>query len=156
VTLDHIGSTSVPGLAAKDVLDLQVGVTSLADADEPAVRARLDAAGFPRVDGVQADVGRGSGRTWPKRLHGSADPGRLAHVHVRDVRSPGWRWALLFRDWLRADAPAAREYAEEKARLAATGMSTSEYAEAKEPWFDAAAPRAEAWASGSSWAPSDA
>ena len=42
--VEHIGSTSVPGLAAKDVIDLQVGVTSLADADDPVVRRRPDAA----------------------------------------------------------------------------------------------------------------
>jgi dephospho-CoA kinase len=86
-------------------------------------------------------------------MHGSADPGRVAHVHVREVGSPGWRWALMFRDWMRADEQEAAGYAAEKSRIAATGVSASEYAEAKEPWFDAAAPRAEDWASRTGWSP---
>jgi dephospho-CoA kinase len=153
VTADHIGSTAVPGLLAKDVIDLQVGVRSLDDADGETVRARLDAAGFPRADGVYADFDRGSEGTWPKRMHGNADPARVAHIHVREAGSPGWLWALMFRDWMREDPSALAEYAAEKARLAEAGLTASEYAEAKEPWFDAAHPRAQAWADDTGWAP---
>jgi dephospho-CoA kinase len=152
VTLDHIGSTAVPGLLAKDVVDLQIGVTSLAVADDQVLLARLGAAGFPRVPAVDHDNAKDGG-AWPKRLHGSCDPARVSHVHVRQVGAPGWRWALLFRDWLRADPEAAGRYAAEKQRLAATGMTTSDYTEAKEPWFDAAAPQAEAWARRTGWEP---
>lgn len=152
VTTDHIGSTSVAGLVAKDVIDLQVGVPSLEDADDPALVERLTKAGFPRPDGECADNAK-DGTTWPKRFHGAADPGRAAHVHVREVGSPGWRWALLFRDWLRADGEAAAEYAAEKQRIAATGATASEYAEAKEPWFDAVHERVEAWARETGWQP---
>ncbi len=101
VTLDHIGSTAVPGLVAKDVIDLQVGVSSLADADAPDFVAAMAAAGFVRAEGNWQDNGK-DGSVWPKRFHGSCDPGRIAHVHVREVGSPGWVWALMFRDWLRA------------------------------------------------------
>ena len=150
---DHVGSTAVPGLVAKDVLDLQIGVWRLDDADDEALRARLDAAGFPRAAGVFADFDRGSEGTWPKRMHGNADPARVAHIHIREVSSPGWRWALMFRDWMRADADARAEYAAEKARIAASGATATEYAEAKEPWFDAVHERAEAWARESGWEP---
>jgi dephospho-CoA kinase len=152
LTTDHIGSTAVPGLLAKDVLDLQIGVARLADADEPELLARLRAAGFPRIDGVDHDNAK-DGTVWPKRFHGSADPGRLVHVHVREVGSPGWRWALLFRDWLRHDPRAVADYAAEKQRLAATGATTSEYTAAKEPWFDAVAARAEQWGEQTGWEP---
>jgi dephospho-CoA kinase len=150
---DHVGSTAIPGLLAKDVIDLQIGLWSLDDADDETVRARLDAAGFPRVDGVSGDFDRAAGGMWPKRLHGNADPGRVAHVHLREASSPGWRWAMLFRDWLRADAQARADYEAEKQRIAATGATSSEYAEAKEPWFDAIHERAEAWAVESGWEP---
>jgi dephospho-CoA kinase len=153
VSADHIGSTAVPGLAAKDVLDLQLGVRSLDDADGEAVRDRLDAAGFPRAAGVYADFDRGSDGTWPKRMHGNADPARVAHIHIREAGSAGWRWALLFRDWMRADPQARLEYAAEKQRIAASGASATAYAEAKEPWFDAVHERAEAWAAESGWEP---
>ena len=102
VTADHVGSTAVSGLVAKDVIDLQVGVRSLSELDEPAVVERLSLAGFPIVSGEWHDNAK-DGTVWPKRFLGSADPGRVAHVHVREVDSEGWRWALVFRDWMRAD-----------------------------------------------------
>jgi dephospho-CoA kinase len=153
VTADHIGSTAVHGLVAKDVIDLQVGVAELRHADDPALLDRLARAGFPRpVDAPRGDNPKDGG-TWPKRFHAAADPGRPVHLHVREVGSPGWRWALLFRDWLRADPVACAEYAAEKARLAATGVGVSAYAEAKEPWFDSIHERAGKWAEQSSWEP---
>ncbi len=152
VTADHVGSTAVPGLVAKDVIDLQVGVASLAAADDPALVQRAREAGFPRTEGVAYDNAK-DGTTWPKRFHGSADPGRPVHLHVREAGSPGWRWALAFRDWLRSDGAAREEYAAQKERIAATGMGVSAYAEAKEPWFDAVHPRVEEWVRLTGWEP---
>jgi dephospho-CoA kinase len=151
ITADHVGSTAVPGLTAKNVLDLQVGVRSLADADDATLLSRLAQAGFPRVEGTWTDVDRGSGRDGPKRMHGGCDPGRIVYVHVREVGDPGWRWALLFRDWLRADQHARDDYAAMKRSRAARLTTPTEYAVAKEPWFQAAAARAEAWAAESGW-----
>jgi dephospho-CoA kinase len=153
VAVEHIGSTAVPGLVAKDVIDVQVGVSSLAAADAADFVQGLLAGGFPRVPDIDSDNSK-DGLPWPKRFHGSADPGRPVHVHVREVGSPGWRWALLFRDWLRADATAREEYAGLKRTLAADGPSTAAYAEAKEPWFAQVSPRAEAWAARTGWTPS--
>ena len=152
VTLDHIGSTAVPCLVAKDVLDLQVGVRSLADADAPAFVEAMARAGFVRDPANTHDVGR-DGAVWSKRFHGSCDPGRVAHVHVREVGSPGWGWALLFRDWLRADPEERAAYATMKTALAGRVVTMDEYVDAKEPWFDAADARAREWASRTGWAP---
>lgn len=152
VTLDHIGSTAVPGLLAKDVVDLQVGVRSLAEADDPAFVAAMAAMGFPRPAGKWTDHGK-DGRPWPKRFHGSADPDRVAHVHVREVGSPGWRFALLFRDWLCAEAAERDAYARVKTGLAARMSAPDAYAEAKEPWFDDAYARAGAWGDAIGWDP---
>jgi dephospho-CoA kinase len=154
VTADHVGSTAVPGLVAKDVIDLQIGVPSLADVDDPAVLERLRQAGFPLAQDVRSDLDRGAQGEWPKRMLGSADPARVAHIHVREVDSAGWRWALMFRDWMRADATARAEYAAEKHRLAATTSSVGEYADAKEPWFDSVHDRVRAWAEATGWQPS--
>jgi dephospho-CoA kinase len=151
VTADHVGSTAVPGLIAKDVIDVQIGVRSLADADDAALVDRLRRAGFPRPTGDWHDNAK-DGTVWPKRFLASADPGRVAHVHVREVDSAGWRWALVFRDWMRADAAARAEYAAEKRRLAAALSTVSEYADAKEPWFDSVHDRARAWADATGWA----
>lgn len=155
-TLDHIGSTAVPGLVAKDVLDLQLGVASLEEADESSFLAALTAAGYPRVEGFVADTPRvdgGTSEVWPKRFHGSSDPGVAVHLHVREVGSPGWRWALLFRDWLRSDPAARADYTALKREVEARGLSMENYAEAKEPWFDAVHPRVEEWAARTGWRP---
>jgi dephospho-CoA kinase len=155
--VEHIGSTAVPGLPAKDVLDLQLAVPSMADADT--IADALGSAGFPRRDGIDRDNPKppGSGLDpgrWHKRFHQAADPGRLVNLHVRVAGSPGWRYALLFRDWLLADADARAEYLELKRRAAAANPDDSvAYAEAKEPWFDEALPRAERWAERAGWTP---
>ncbi|MFI7543270.1 dephospho-CoA kinase [Actinoplanes sp. NPDC049599] len=148
----HIGSTAVPGLPAKDLLDLMLAVPTLAEADRLAEALRY--AGLPRRAGEWYDNARGMpGKTWPKRLHGNADPGRSVNLHVRVAGSPGWRFALLMRDHLRA-VPAARdEYAAAKLRWAAEHPDVAGYAEAKEPWFDAEAEAAHAWARETGWQP---
>lgn len=152
--VEHVGSTAIPGIRAKDVLDLQLTVRSLDDAD--AAGPALEQAGFPSVPAIRADNPSPTDPDpahWQKRLHGSADPGRLANLHVRTENSPGWRYALLFRDWLRARPDEAAAYEAEKLRLASVHATTTAYAEAKEPWFDGALPRADAWAERGGWSP---
>ncbi|GGK68408.1 dephospho-CoA kinase [Ornithinimicrobium pekingense] len=153
--VDHIGSTAVPGLAAKDVIDLQVVVPTLEVLDEEAVRTRLGAVGFTApASGWDHARGAGTGEErWPKRLWGGADPARVVHVHGRAADGNAWRLALLMRDWLRDDEQARSDYAELKAVLVASGLPTSDYAEAKEPWFARAFPRAQEWAARTGWAP---
>jgi dephospho-CoA kinase len=152
--VDHIGSTAVPGLAAKDVIDVQLTVADLAEAD--AVADRLAEAGFPRLPGVWRDRPKPDAPDpagWEKRVHAGADPGRAANLHVRAAGSPGWRLSLLLRDWLRADPAARAEYTTLKRRLTARGGATGAYQEAKEPWFDEVWPRARRWAAETGWRP---
>jgi dephospho-CoA kinase len=154
IGVEHTGSTAIPGIRAKDVIDLQLAVGSLDDADT--LRPVLEDAGFPRPPGAWRDRPKPvdpDPAHWQKRLHGSADPARAVNLHVREKGSPGWRYALLFRDWLRAEPGEAKAYESEKIRLASLYKTTDAYADAKEPWFDAALPRAEAWAAVTSWAP---
>ena len=150
----HIGSTAVPGLPAKDVIDLMLAVRTLDEADDLA--GRLADAGFPRRAGEWSDNAHGRpGETWPKRLHGNADPGRPAKLHVRVAGSPGWRFALLMRDHLRA-VPAAREdYATAKAGWSRQNQNFFPYGEAKQPWFEAEALAADEWAAATGWQPPD-
>ncbi|MGP4032681.1 dephospho-CoA kinase [Pseudarthrobacter sp. 1C304] len=158
LALDHVGSTAVPGLAAKDVLDLQLGVENMAAADR--IAAVLADAGYPAWPGTAADNPKPphpDRADWPKRLHGNADPGRAVNLHVRAVGSPGWRFALCFRDWLRDDAAARADYLAEKrraAKLHGVDKSTAGYAADKEGWFtDYAAPRMDAWVQRTGWQP---
>ncbi|MFV2020773.1 dephospho-CoA kinase [Micromonospora sp. LOL_023] len=153
--VDHVGSTAVPGLPAKDVIDVQLTVDSLDDADGCA--AALAAAGFPRLPGGRSDSpkpgqdGASTEARWPKRLHRNADPGRAVNLHVRVGGSPGWRYALAFRDHLRADERERADYLAVKRRIAAAAPTTREYAVAKEPWFDQAWPRLLRWIEETGW-----
>ncbi|MCW0215970.1 MAG: dephospho-CoA kinase [Pseudonocardia sp.] len=153
----HIGSTAVPGLPAKDVIDVQLAVRSLADAD--AIAQDLADAGFPARPEITRDNPKPADpdpERWRKRYHSSADPGRPLHLHVREEGSPGWRYALLVRDWLRADTAAREEYLAVKRAAAAEfadDPDAARYADRKEPWFDAVLPRAEIWAKDTGWAP---
>jgi dephospho-CoA kinase len=137
----HIGSTAVPGLPAKDVVDLQLLVDDLDDAD--ALAEDLSAGGFPRMPGEWWDDDSDGG--WAaKRMHCAADPGRAVNLHVRVATSPAARASLLFRDWLRANDGERDAYAAVKQQ--AQGVGIEEYMAAKDPWIRAALIRAEAWA----------
>lgn len=154
LAVEHIGSTAVPGMPAKDVIDLQVVVPTLEAVDDDTVMALCEA-GFPPLPGRWWDHAHGGAgeSTWPKRLHGHADPGRIAHIHLRPLDSPAWRLALLFRDWVASVPQAHADHRALKVDLSGRGTSTSEYAEAKEPWFAHSLARAEAWAAASGWQP---
>jgi dephospho-CoA kinase len=166
VRIDHIGSTAVQGLAAKDVIDIQVTVASLDAADELA--EALTKAGYVRLP-ITADVSKPDARStiaefdhagdeavWQKRIHASADPGRPSTVHLRVDGWPNQQFALLFVDWLAAN-PAAREsyltLKREAERAAASGGGIDAYVATKEPWFSDAYREAWAWADASGWRP---
>jgi dephospho-CoA kinase len=153
VRIDHIGSTAVPGLDAKDVIDVQVTVSSLEVADDLA--DALLSAGYPRICGITADAAHtGDTALWRKRFHASADPGRPTNVHVRVDGWPNQKFALVFRDWLTADAEARGEYLLLKRRVAAEGHATTDaYADAKESWLVDAYLRAWGWAEATGWRP---
>jgi dephospho-CoA kinase len=154
VAVEHIGSTSVPGLTAKGVIDLQIAVRRLSDADAPGFVKALTDKGFPRSEGNNGDTVHSwapDPSSWRKRFHGSSDPGRVAHVHVREHGSAGWESALLFRDWLVANPTEADQYADLKRALAPTEATIADYSIAKEPWIARALERARAWARHTGW-----
>ncbi|WP_116948532.1 dephospho-CoA kinase [Jiangella endophytica] len=148
---DHHGSTSVPGLPAKDVIDVQLVVADLPAAET--VAGELAEAGLVRLPDRWWDVGR-DGVEHDKAIVVNADPGRPVNCHIRPVTSPTWRDALLLRDWLRAHPDAVAEYATLKRELASQPHETiDEYATRKTPWINSALARADAWAERTAWQP---
>jgi dephospho-CoA kinase len=146
--VDHIGSTAIPGMDAKDVIDIQVTVESLDIADD--LCGTLADIGYPRIEGITTDVvHEGDPSLWRKRIHGAADPGRLANVHVRVDGWPNQQFALLFVDWLTANPGVREDYLAAKRKA----VSAPDYATAKEPWFLDAYRRARAWATSVNWRP---
>lgn len=139
VGVEHVGSTAVPGLAAKDVVDLQLEVPSWDAAERLA--EPLAAAGLVRRADVTGDVPNGGlpAEHWRKDLYQNADPGQAVNLHVRASGTASLELARVFRDALRADGRLREEYLREKRRLAdahAGESGTAGYAEAKEAWFE--------------------
>ena len=160
--VDHIGSTAVRGLDAKDVIDVQITVRSLPVADE--IAPALRKAGYPRIEDITRDTPKPDARStvvrfdhsddaslWHKTIHASADPGRPTHVHVRVDGWPNQQFALLFTDWLRQHPDVEADYLAAKR----AAQDAPRYADAKEPWFLDAYRRAWAWADAVSWRPRD-
>ena len=152
VGIEHIGSTSVANLPAKNVIDLQLRVDDLATAGTTSFRKALCAAGFvdgrPSADTVHEWAP--DRQSWKKYFFHGADPAVVHHLHVRQGGGPGADVALLFRDWLRANPAEQDAYAAEKRRLAAlhpggTEATRGDYPAAKEPWIAAALLRAREW-----------
>ncbi|WP_132880461.1 dephospho-CoA kinase [Tamaricihabitans halophyticus] len=148
--VDHIGSTAVPGLAAKDVLDLQVVVSDLAAANRLA--DELIDVGLVRNSEGFTDTAQ-DGTEWDKALAVNADPGRAVNCHIRPADSPAWREALLLRDWLREHPEQVTAYADIKRQLAERNRYTrmDDYATDKTPFLRAALRRAEDWAKETGW-----
>ncbi|MFN8073500.1 MAG: dephospho-CoA kinase [Mycobacterium sp.] len=141
--IDHIGSTAVAGMDARDIIDIQVTVAAMDVADE--LTEDLLRAGYPRVGAITADRDpSGSEALWPKRFHASADPGRPTHVHIRAAGEPSQRFALLFVDWLNAGPAARAEYLAVKSHGDPGAIGR---------WFSEAYPRAWDWAEATGWSP---
>ncbi len=157
LAVDHIGSTAVPGLAAKDVIDAQVIVASL-DEDADRVLPLLNEAGFVQRDGdwnLRDHVPpswRGDPAAWNKLVVGPRDEGeRASNVHVRTAGSPNERYALLFRDYLRSESSAREAWALLKTRLASVAGTREEYGQVKDPATDVLMMSAERWAQAVGW-----
>lgn len=132
--IEHIGSTAVPGLLAKPVIDIMAAVATL-DGSRPAISVLL-------------------GRGWvyfPYRaevMHWFCKPSpafRTHHLHLVPFRSPLWEDRLIFRDYLRRDSVVAAEYAQLKRVLAERyELDREAYTDAKGPFVRRVLERARA------------
>ena len=123
--IEHVGSTAVVGLCAKPVIDVMVGVASLAES-EPAKDA-LREAGYQYSD-YRTDV-----------MHWFCKPSfamRTHHLHLIPYQSQLWHDRLRFRDLLRTDSAVAAEYAALKLDLAKKfELDREAYTEGKSPFI---------------------
>lgn len=137
IRVDHIGSTSVPNLPAKDILDIQVTVRDLAD---PVIVRKLAEAGYVHKADIDSDnlVGLDESSSELKKLYFREKPGeRFAHIHVREAGKLNQQYPLLFRDFLKADSMVRAAYAEVKQALATRFPDDAvSYYAIKDPYMD--------------------
>jgi GrpB-like predicted nucleotidyltransferase (UPF0157 family) len=158
--IDHIGSTSVPGLAAKDRIDVQVTVFAL---DAEPLASALAPLGYALVQRITVDhVPPGQDDNpdgWRKLFFREPEDQRPTNLHVRCDGAPNQRYALLFRDYLRADATCADAYARIKFALSRLHPDDVDaYYDVKDPVCDVIMAAAERWAEATGYAlgPTDA
>jgi GrpB-like predicted nucleotidyltransferase (UPF0157 family) len=153
---EHIGSTAIPHMAAKDVLDLQISVLDLGGiVDSVAIPLRL--LGFEQSPYESDHIPAGtvdSPENWAKRLWLRRTPDEAAvNLHVRRSGAPNERLALLFRDWFRGHPAAVPAYASFKKSLAGLCPDIEAYSDIKDPVVDVVIAGAEEWASSTGWRP---
>lgn len=153
---DHIGSTSVPSLAAKPYVDLQVRILPLPSHDQ--LVSLMAPLGFDRAlgarpdsPGIDRDIPRGdeqvSDEVWEKRLYVQRQESVI--LHVRRLDSPWGRYTLWFRDWLREHPAERARYEMTKRRLSEQNVGKpdyDDYTRAKTEFFDQVQPRFTEWA----------
>lgn len=153
--IDHIGSTSIVGLGAKDVIDVQVTVTSL-EPELPLLEALRKAGGYQMRSGIFEDhrpLGdKSPDSEWRKRYAREPEGHKRAHIHIRAAGSTNQRYAILFRDYLRYEPRALANYEKLKQELARLHpYDIDAYLAVKEPAIDLIMIAAEEWAAKTGW-----
>lgn len=150
--IDHIGSTAVPGLAAKDRIDIQITVHDLAPQAEEALR-RYGYERSLRIDYDHCPPGvEGPASDWEKWFFNSPEIHRPANIHMRIEGRANQRYALLFRDYLRTHRMAAQAYGQVKMALVRYHADDIDaYYDMKDPVCDIIMAGAEDWAQSTQW-----
>lgn len=131
VEVEHVGSTAVPGLCAKPIIDIMVGIRKLIDAENCIVP--LESIGYKYVREYEVSI--------PERRYFRKGPSEIPnkhfHLHMVEHGSDFWKRHLLFRDYLRTHPGAALEYCELKKRLASKcRLNREAYTEAKTTFIE--------------------
>lgn len=152
--IDHIGSTSVPGLGAKDVIDIQITVHQLSEK----IRKKLVNAGYVHSENVTSDhvpLGEDANpQLWEKFIFAQPQGQRRAHIHVRMAGNPNQKYPLLFRDYLRAHPKSARSIELIKREIAKRHADDVEaYYDIKDPVYDLIWDAAQEWSQYTNWKP---
>ncbi len=154
--IDHIDSTAVPGLAAKDIIDVQLTVAQL-EIEQPA--SNLRAAGYrPYPDyGNDVLVGFDVGSPELRKIFFRERPGqRRTPIHIREGNRLNQEYALLFRDYLRAETTVRDAYGVIKKELADRfADDVDAYCAIKDPHMDTVYHAAKLWAKLEHWKQDD-
>jgi GrpB-like predicted nucleotidyltransferase (UPF0157 family) len=150
MSVDHIGSTAVAGLAAKDCLDVMVQVSDL---DAAGIRGILEGRGYRKRPEPWNRQETSYGSVYRKQVFAPEAGARSCNIHVREHGGQNVRYALLFRDYLTADAAAAEAWGRFKVRLAQSVTDLAAYGQIKAPAQEILMQSAEHWSREQGWQP---
>jgi dephospho-CoA kinase len=128
--IEHIGSTSIIGMAAKPCIDLMIVVGDLATS---LVEPSLTGAGYRRRPEPWNNSESADGRDWPKMVFAPPVGGPSCNIHVRAEHTPTTRTARLFRDYLLASPDKVVLWGDFKRAVATAAPDLASYGQIKAP-----------------------
>ncbi|WP_367607410.1 GrpB family protein [Legionella sp. W05-934-2] len=139
LAIEHIGSTSIDDLPAKDIVDVQCAVTDFETID--AIGEILESMGFHylktiRQDHVPFHEADFFHPDWEKRFFKGVFDDQVFNIHIRKFQSKNWQFALTFRDNLRRNSQLRTAYLQCKERLINAGVGLEDYCSIKDSFID--------------------
>ena len=150
VCIEHIGSTAIQNMPSKDRIDIQIGVKEVSDEVCEVINAALQDFGFSYayLSKDHLPPNESDENEWKKiYLPGITHRWRFkANIHIRRVGAKNYKYALLFRDFLRNHPESATAYARLKQSLSKhTRFDRDAYCEIKDPVYDLIMINARIW-----------
>lgn len=154
IRIDHIGSTAVKGLAAKDVIDIQVTIESLDQKEDILI---LQKNGYQLRDQINHDLLIGFENDSPelrKRFFRERFGERRANIHIREQGRVNQQYPLIFRDYLRSNIAVRDAYSTIKKELVKRfSNDENSYYDIKDPYMDTIFHGAKLWSQLNDWKP---
>jgi dephospho-CoA kinase len=139
IQVEHIGSTAIHGVKAKNIIDVQLGVESFEKIS--ALQSTLIDLGFEHIENIKQDhvpfhefdyFEDG----WQKHFFKGQYYNQLYNIHVRIIDNPNWKFALDFRNYLNSNTNARYAFMQFKERLANSNISIEDYCKIKDSVID--------------------
>lgn len=139
IDVEHIGSTSINGVRAKDIIDVQISINSFRQIDE--VKSILEPLGFEYIEYIKQDHVPFHdfdyfSLEWEKRFFTGLYKGQKFNIHVRLHDSLNWHFALGFKRYLLGNDKARYAFMQFKERLAQSGVDKESYCILKDSVID--------------------
>jgi GrpB-like predicted nucleotidyltransferase (UPF0157 family) len=147
--IDHVGSTSIPGMVAKDIIDIQIAVPEFSQTFIETMTGQ----GYQYHPHLKDNPRAGTDPAlWQKQVFTEPAGTRRLNIHVRRLGAPNMVQNLLFRDYLRAHPTSIVEYGRLKQRLAEKHPEDRDfYYSIKDPLFEIIWEAAVYWAENTGW-----
>ena len=139
LAIEHIGSTAIPEMPAKNIIDIQLGVNDFLQMN--LISNKLKPLGFVQIETIKQDHIPFQPHNYfeagyEKRFFQGKINNIACNLHIREYLAENWNFAIQFRDFLIKNTEAAKAYAQIKTRLAETHTNLRDYCYIKDPVCD--------------------